>query len=174
MNNMLKATAMVGLLTATSIALGATSGMPGKTSTASINVSLTVADSIVVKDLQDFDMHINDSADPASLKATSTGCVVANYPSATYTLSAASQNGSANGAFQMKGNNGHTIGYQLAASDGSSGLQTLNNNAPQLKASNSSSCNDGRKLQLHLSLAADAQLKPSVYNDVATLQVTAI
>lgn len=150
-------------------------GQLGSTSSASINISLTVLPKIQIKQLEDFQMTVTEDTNPASVQQIKTGCVVANTQSGYYTLSATNTNGQAgNGDYQMQNGKGGSVNYSMSAGTMDGHFQSITNQSIRLKTNDTMDCTHGKNLQVRVQLAKDAQLKPGQYGDVVQLQVVPV
>jgi len=151
-------------------------GQLGSSSTASINISLTILPKIQIKQLEDFRLVATEDANPASIQQINMGCVVTNTQSGYYTLSASSSQGqTADGYYQMQNDKGASINYSLSASNMDGNFQSITSQAVKLKADSSNNdCANGKNLQVKVQLAKNAQLKPGQYGDVVQLQVVPV
>ncbi len=157
-------------------AMAATDGSLGTSSSASININLTVLEQLQIHSLQDINMQVAEDSNPANASAVSQGCVYANTPSGYYSLKSTSRNGQEqNGQYQLKGSSGQQVGYSLsAASNGSSYGSLANGQSQTFKASNTQDCSGGKNLNIKMQLDPNAELKPGSYHDVNYLQVNPI
>jgi hypothetical protein len=151
-------------------------GQLGATSTASININLTVLPRIQIKQLEDFQMTVTEDTNPASVQQIKTGCVVTNTQSGYYTLSATNTNGQAsNGDYQMQNGKGMRVNYNISAGNMGGNLQSITSHSVRLKADNNSAdCASGHNLQLKVQLAQTAHLTPGQYGDVVQLEVVPV
>ena len=150
-------------------------GQLGSTSTASINISLTVLPKIQIKQLEDFQMTVTEDTNPSSVQQIKTGCVVANTASGYYTLSATNSQGQAtNGYYQMQNGKGGSVNYSMSAGTMDGHFQSITNQSIRLKTNDTMDCANGKNLQVKVQLAKDAQLKPGQYGDVVQLQVVPV
>ena len=150
-------------------------GQLGSSSTAAINISLTVLPQIQIKQLDDFQMTVTENADPANVQQINTGCVIANTQSGYYTLSATNANGkTTNGYYQMQNGKGSSVNYSVSAGTMDGDLQSITNQSIRLKTNNINDCSHGKNLQVKVQLAKDAQLTPGQYADVVQLQVVPV
>ena len=147
-------------------------GELGNTSTASININLTVLPKIQIKQLEDFQMTVTEDTNANSVEQIKSGCVVSNNQSGYYTLTATNAQGeSVNDQYQMRDGKGGSVNYTMSAGNGDGNFQSITSHAVKLKADRSVNCSSGKNLQLKVQLTGAAQLKPGSYGDVVQLQV---
>ena len=166
----------LGITAAGITAYAATQGQLGSSSTASINISLTVLPKIQIKQLDDFQMSVHEDAASANVQQINTGCVVTNTQSGYYTLSATDANGqSTDGYYRLQNSKGSSVNYSISAGNINGSLQPITSQSVKLKADNqSANCVSGKNLQLKVQLAPNVHLTPGQYGDVVQLEVVPI
>jgi hypothetical protein len=179
--------AIVTWLAGTSTATAASDGALGRTSTASVNVSITIGSLTMISGLRDLEMPKWTRGEGDVLAGTN-ACVYTNSSTAGYFVTVSSAHAGGSGLFRMADGSGNYLSYQLAWSDtadthaaavacgsGSSHCSLSGIRSASQRNANTSATNCGLGSNAAMSLrvlAADMNRVPDgSYSDVLTLVV---